>query len=217
MGRVKTHNQDVAVRLIDAAGHLLATMGPHAVTVRRVAERVGTSTMAVYTLFGDKSGLLAAMYQEGFQRLGAALRSVPVTDDPLADLFAVGLTYRRWALADRHLYELMFGHPVPGFRPDPAGQAAAEVARRPLVTCVTRCLEAGAFTSTADPGAAERIALHVWGLTHGLVSLELNGWIDGDETARETTYHDALLITGSGYLARDLDETITETRTDVPS
>ena len=41
------------------------------------AAAVGVSTMPVYTLFGDKQGLLGAMHREGFRRLGAELRAVP--------------------------------------------------------------------------------------------------------------------------------------------
>src|SRR5437763_11704312 len=92
---VKTHNPDLAVRLVDEAGRILARDGAAALTLRRLAAASGTSTMAVYTLYGDKPGLLRAMYRAGFERLGAALRAVSATsDDPLEALLALGHAYR---------------------------------------------------------------------------------------------------------------------------
>lgn len=153
------------------------------------------STMPVYTLFGDKRGLLAAMYQEGFRRLGEALQNVPQSDDPLTDLMEIGHAYRRAALDGRHLYGLMFGQIMPGFTPDEAGEAAAEAAHRPLVNAVRRCQEAGIFTDE-DP---ERIALHLWVVTHGMVNLELNGQLPSIGTDPEA-YEQALRYAGMPFL-----------------
>src|SRR5579885_3165376 len=112
---VKTHTADLATRLVDEAGRLLAREGAGALTLRRLATASGTSTMAVYTLFGDKQGLFTAMYRAGFERLGRALRSAASAyDDPLESLVALGHAYRAAALANPHLYDLMFGAAVPG-------------------------------------------------------------------------------------------------------
>ncbi|MDT7537450.1 MAG: hypothetical protein QOI82_1035, partial [Actinomycetota bacterium] len=54
---------DLAERLVDEAGRILSTDGAAALSLRRLATATGTSTMAVYTRFGDKQGLLAAMYR----------------------------------------------------------------------------------------------------------------------------------------------------------
>ncbi len=183
-------------RLVDEAAHRLVAEGPAALSLRKLAASVGVSTMPVYTLFGDKHGLLAAMYEEGFRRLGDALRAVPATDDPLGDLTELGLAYRRAALAGRHLYGLMFGQPIPEFSPDESGQAAAEAAYRPLVDGVIRCQEAGIIIP-ADP---ERIALHLWAVTHGMVSLELNGQLP-DSGAVPEAFGDALIYAGTPFIS----------------
>jgi AcrR family transcriptional regulator len=125
-------------QLVDEAARLLVEHGPAALSLRKLAAAVGVSTMPVYTLFGDKRGLLAAMHRAGFRRLGDALHAVPRSADPLADLIEIGLTYRRAALASPHLYDLMFSHPVPEFSPDDEGRAAAEATYRPLVAAVAR-------------------------------------------------------------------------------
>ena len=61
MPRSKIHDEALRVRLLDAAGALLAAEGPDALSVRRIATEVDTSTTAVYSLFGGKPGLLRAL------------------------------------------------------------------------------------------------------------------------------------------------------------
>ena len=190
---------DLASRLVDEAGRILSAEGASALTLRRLASASGTSTMAVYTLFGDKQGLLAAMYREGFHRLGAALRKAARRGgDPLTALAELGVTYRRTALDNPHLYDLMFGRPVPAFVPDPDTQGVADAAYRPLVEAVRRCLDAGRLTG----GTAEGIALHLWAVSHGMVGLELAGHLPGDATGRDRAYADALVFSSAPFLPR---------------
>jgi len=200
---VKAHTADLATRLVDEAGRILSTEGPAALSLRRLAAATGTSTMAVYTLFGDKQGLLAAMYRAGFERLGAALREATAdVDEPLEALAALGYAYRRSALASPHLYDLMFGRPVASFEPDADTQEIADAAYRPLVEAVQRCLDAGVFVA-AD---AEHVARHLWAVSHGMVSLELAGHITGDDAARDAAYTEALALSGMPFLPNAVAE-----------
>jgi AcrR family transcriptional regulator len=189
---------DLAARLVDEAGRILSTDGAAALTLRRLATATGTSTMAVYTRFGDKQGLLAAMYRAGFERLGAAMTAaVDGVDYPVAALAELGLAYRRAALDNPHLYDLMFGRPVTTFEPDPEMKEVAESTFRPLVDAVQRCIDAGAMV----PGDAERVATYLWAVTHGMVSLELAGQLEGDLAARDAAYTDALIFSSLPFLA----------------
>jgi AcrR family transcriptional regulator len=192
---VKTHTADLAARLVDEAGRLLARDGVAALTLRRLAAASGTSTMAVYTLYGDKQGLLRAMHRAGFERLGTALRAAAETaDDPLEALVALGHAYRATALANPHLYGLMFGAAVPGFEPDEHGQAVADASYQPLVEGVQRCLDAGQVAGTP----AERVALHLWSVSHGMVSLELAGHLAVADP--EAAYVEALVYAGLPFI-----------------
>ena len=197
MPAVKAHTADLATRLVDEAGRLLSEEGAAALSLRRLATATGTSTMAVYTLFGDKRGLLAAMYRAGFERLGAAMSSaVAGIDDPLSALAELGLAYRRAALANPHLYDLMFGRPVAAFDPDPADRETAEATFRPLVDAVQRCMDSGVIVA-AD---AERVASYLWAVSHGMVSLELAGQLADDLAARDAAYTDALIFSTIPFL-----------------
>jgi AcrR family transcriptional regulator len=185
-----------AAALVDVAARLLAEGGPAKLSLRRLAAEAGTSTMAVYTRFGDKGRLLAAMHGEGFRRLGAALHAVPRTHDPVADLHAMGLAYREAALASRHLYSLMFGRPLAELSEDEQAQAVARAAHEPLIEGVRRCQEAGAMTAE-DP---ERIALHLWSTAHGMVSLELNDQLPPAAEPPAQLYEQALAYSAVPFL-----------------
>ena len=64
-------NSSLRPALIEAAARLIATEGADGLTLRRVADEVGTSTMAVYTCFGGMPELRRAVRREGFARLAA--------------------------------------------------------------------------------------------------------------------------------------------------
>lgn len=173
----------VRVALIEASARLLATDGLAALSIRRVATEVGTSTMAVYTHFGGKDELVQEVVREAFDRLDAELRSVGRTDDPVTDLVRTGQAYRRNALANAHLYRVMFGLNPLG-QTDPATMSGLEDdatrgldAYQALVDAVARCVDAGAVDG--DP---RHLALQVWAMAHGVVSLELAGFL-GDHGA----------------------------------
>jgi AcrR family transcriptional regulator len=202
MAAVKTPrrpaSEDLATRLVDEAGRVLSDEGAAALSLRRLAAATGTSTMSVYTLFGDKSGLLTAMYRAGFERLGAAMaQAVASAPDPLTALAELGFAYRRTALANPHLYDLMFGRPVAAFEPQEADRDIAQAAYRPLVDAVQRCMDAGAMVA----GGAERVASYLWSVTHGMVSLELAGQLAEDPRDRDTAYTEALVFSSIPFLA----------------
>lgn len=185
MGRVKTYDQALRQRLITVAADVLGSDGPSGLTLRRVASDAGTSTTAVYDLFGDKDQLLTAMYVEGFAQLGTALTRAR-RGPSLEALGSMGMAYRRSALARPHLYALMFGREAP----DAGAQAVADSAYTPLVEGVQECLDDG----TLRGGTAERIASFLWAVSHGRVSLELAGLVAGTAKERTHAYRDALVL-----------------------
>lgn len=107
MGRRKVHDEQLRVRLLDTAGNLLESEGVEALSMRRLAAAAGTSTTAVYSLFGGKPGLLRALLAEAFTRLGVHLDAVAPSDDPLADIQALRRAYRAFATSDPHRYNIM--------------------------------------------------------------------------------------------------------------
>ena len=170
MARPRTHDDALRRRLLDQAAAILASGGTRALSLRALAAAAGTSTSAVYSLFGGKHALLRALYAEGFARLGAHLAAVPAGPDPAEDLVRLGLAYRDSALANPHLYPVMFGQTPAGLEPGEPEQHAARQAFGVLAEAVRRGVRAGVF----PPGSRRRLTLAAWALVHGLVSLELD-------------------------------------------
>jgi AcrR family transcriptional regulator len=158
----------VRTALLEHAARLVATEGPAGLTLRRLAEEVGTSTMAVYTHFGGMQNLRAEVRREGFARLRAHLTSVEPTNDPVADLARLGHEYHANARENPHLYRAMFMDlPQPE---DDIGLDTFDL----LVAGVRRCLAADRF----PPGDAVVIALQMWSAAHGVVALQLAGLLE---------------------------------------
>ena len=93
MGRPREHNQDTATALLATAERTVEAHGLAALSVRAVAAEAGTTTRAVYSLFGSKDGLVVALGMRAYELLGAAVAGLPVTDDPAADLVDAGLVF----------------------------------------------------------------------------------------------------------------------------
>lgn len=153
----------IRTALIDAAARVLAE-GQSALTTRRLAAEVGTSTMAVYTHFRGMDELRFAVRQEGFDRLAGHLDAVARTEDPVADVAALGGAYVFNALANPHLYRVMFMDHQIGDEEE-VGESTFES----LVDAVERAIQAGRF-ERADPYA---LATQLWAMSHGIVTLHL--------------------------------------------
>ncbi|MGH3897388.1 MAG: TetR-like C-terminal domain-containing protein [Pseudonocardiaceae bacterium] len=174
MPRPKLHDDALRIRLLETAGALLTSEGPEALSLRRLAAAAGTSTSAVYALFGGKPGLMRALFLEAFSRFGEYQDTVVPSEDPLADLLALGRAYRASARADPHFYAVMFGSLMPSFEPTPQDMAHARATFTPVLDAVRRAIAAGLLRDDADPVL---IATALWASVHGLVSLELGSAI----------------------------------------
>jgi len=141
-----------------------------AVTARAVAGAARTSTAAVYELFGDKTGLLRAVFYEAFHRLHDELADVPVTDDPLADLVALQAATRHFALAHPMLFEVMFARPFAELAPDPTDSEAAAGMMRLVLRAVGRAIDAGLLVG--DRGDIAHVVVAV---NRGMITTELAG------------------------------------------
>ncbi|NMN99246.1 TetR/AcrR family transcriptional regulator [Antrihabitans stalactiti] len=172
MARPKVHDDDTRDALLRAAGLRLAAHGIDAVTVRGVAADADVTTRAVYAVFGSRTGMLRAMFNDGFAAFAEVLDGIPDTDDPLHDMFALGLAYGRSARDRPYLYDVMFVVDSAQFSPtaDDVALSLRTVGR--LRDAVVRCLDAGIYAGDVDA-----ITLQAWATVHGLVMLEKRGFL----------------------------------------
>lgn len=184
MARPRLHDDALRTRLLEVTSRIVSADGESAVTVRKVAAEAGTSASAVYALLGSREALVEAVSDEGFRRFAEHLAAVGQSDDPAADLRALGVAYRQFALADPHFYRVMFYRGVSPADGDPAS-AVDRPTFRVLHDTVARAL------GGAPAEHVLSVAIGLWGLVHGLVSLELAGLLPGDEDARAAAFAQA--------------------------
>lgn len=176
MGEDHATEETMRDRVLRVADELLASVGPDALSLRRIADLADTSTQAVYTRFGGKPGLADALYRLGYQRLADELAAMPPVADPIERLRALGLAYRRVALANPHHYTLMTGRPIADYDPPRESLRFAASTMKPLVEAVREACESGRLH-----GEPNTVAIRFWAAGHGRVSLELQGLVEVDE------------------------------------
>lgn len=172
MGRPREHAERTRDALCTAAEQLVAAGGSDALTVRGVAVDVGTTTRAVYSLFGSKDGLVAALAQRAFALLQAGLDALPETDDPAADLVAVGATaFRQFVRDHPSLFRIAFQRTLPGGAAAPGLTEARAGAFTRLEAKFRRLGDAGLLGGQSVLEAAVAFTA----LCEGLANAELRG------------------------------------------
>ncbi len=159
MPRTKQRTPDLRDRVLTTAVDVLAEEGAAGLTARSLAARAETSVPALYELFGGKSGVVRAVYFEGFRRLSTDLGALSETPDPVADLWALATAYRRFVRTNRPLAEVMFSRPFTDFSPGPDELAATSSVRILIVGRVRRCIEAGRLRGDETDVAHVLVAL----------------------------------------------------------
>ena len=177
MPRPKQRTRELRERVLQAAVDMLTTEGVAGVTTRRVAEEAGTSTPAVYELFGDKAGLVREMFFEGFRMLYRRLDELSSSGDPRADMIAVMPVLRGFGQDNPALARLMFSTAFAEFDPGPSERLAGAAVREFIVARVRRCTDARVIAG--DPVDIAHVLLAV---AQGLILQETAGWL-GTSTA----------------------------------
>lgn len=166
------HHGDLRQSLINAAIELIREEGMSELSLRQVARRVGVSHNAPYRHFEDKDALLAAVAEQGFQSLQAAMETAKqgLPADSPQGLEAIGIAYVNFALAFPFHYRLMFVNVH--CHPDkyPALAAASRQAFMVLVNTI-QAGQANGVLRAANPLDMARVA---WSLVHGQALLALD-------------------------------------------
>ena len=180
MPKLKQRTPELRERLLAAALQILASEGVAALTARRLAREAGTSPPAVYELFGDKAGVVRALFFAGFAQLGDALGRPDPHADPLEDLVALAQRYRRFIVEHPALATVMFSRPFASFDPAPEETAAGAAVRERIVGAVRRALAAGRLHGDPTDVAHACVAL-----VHGLAAAEAARRLGGAPAAVE--------------------------------
>jgi len=163
------HHGNLRESLLEAADTVLAERGVHGITLRDVAKAAGVSHAAPYHHFSSLNGLLAAVAERAFVRLGSALELASAEPDTGERLLKINDAYVACACARPEQFRLMFGPLLTRKAEYPALQAAADRAFGFLL----------AAACAHDPEQGPVLALTGWSLAHGLSNLLIDGALDG--------------------------------------
>ena len=143
-----------ARQIVTAARELLDEEGLEALSMRRLAERLGIRAPSLYKHFPSKEALESALISEGFQEQGAMFEAaLQNSNEPLTSMAAA---YRRYAQRNPGLYRLMYDRSLNRALLQPGSEESAVV---PVVQAASgdRDLARAAFA-----------------FAHGMTVLELN-------------------------------------------
>lgn len=154
--------------------------GPDVLSVRGVATEVGTTTRAVYSVFGSKDGLIAALGARAFELLQEGLEALTPTDDPGADLVAAGLMFRRFMRDHPALFSIGVQRNVPAETSWLPVCRAADEASAVLRQRVARLGDGGLL----DGRTVNDATLQFHALCEGLAAIELRGMVSGSRAER---------------------------------
>jgi AcrR family transcriptional regulator len=194
--RRKLRTPDLREELLQRAVVVLEHEGPLALQARHVASAAGTSTGALYELFGDKTGLVRAIFYEGFRMLADRLEQIPTTDDARSDLVALLGGSRMFAVEHPMLFEVMYARPFGQFQPTRDDLRVAGRIYDLVVRQVERWLSAAA--SDTDPVDAAHALV---ALNRGLIATELAGLLGRSHQSRERRWRLAVAAQLDGLAA----------------
>ena len=164
----KTTSRKIAL----AARKLLDKEGVEAVTMRRVAEAVGITAMAIYRHYPDRAALLNALANEGFQELAASLKARRFSGDIETRLAKMADLYLDHAFENPKLFELMFLTKREGARQYPQDFKAR---KSPTATLMADVLAEGMARGELRQDDHWEIGFEMGAMSHGLIMLYLGG------------------------------------------
>ena len=190
MGRPREHDELTAVALLDAAERTIAERGVDALSLRELARDAGTTTRAVYSLFGSKEQLLGGLGARAMEILRTGVQDLPATADARHDLVEAALVFRRFALEHPALFSIAF------HRVDPAVWPRFRAAASDALAVLHRRFEPLDQQGLLGTRSLREAVLQFDALCEGLAAVELRGlWLEVDG---ERMWHDAVhaLVTG---------------------
>jgi AcrR family transcriptional regulator len=155
------HAQTSTAAIVAAGRHLLEERGADALTMHDVAVAVGVRAPSLYKRVSGRSDLLRLILEDVTDELTAVLDAAAGSGDPVADLRAMVVAYRRFAHANPVAYMLMNALPAP--------PGAAERSARSSATLLRTVAE----LSGSQPALLPARTLVAW--ANGFIMMELAG------------------------------------------
>jgi AcrR family transcriptional regulator len=192
VARKEKQKQEIRTLILEASMKLFVEEGFSKVSVRKIAERIQYSPTTLYLYFKDKNEILFHCCESGFEKMVTQNISLGLISDPIERLHQMGVNYLNFGLENPEYYDLMFIQeaPMSALIDMGAGWSSGDQAIEALKMIVQEAMEKGQLV----PAKVETVAMAVWGMVHGLVSLAIRQRLDKLVPAKdmEQTMHDSL-------------------------
>jgi AcrR family transcriptional regulator len=156
--------------------HQIARGGIGALSLNGIARAMGMTGPALYRYYAGRDELLTELLVDGYATFATRMENARDAGPggPAERLRAVASAYRQWALTEPHVYELLFGTPLPGYHA-PEGGTRAEAQRGLAVTIGLWWELLDGLPPIEREQRARELAVVGWARLHGFVALELRG------------------------------------------
>lgn len=167
-------------RIFAAARELFDHDGAEGVSMRRIAEKVGITPMAIYKHYPDKDALLNALMLDGFAVWEARVAALNASQ-PLAWLEQMGLAFLDFALNEPRRYEAAFLLKASAARKYPGDFLAG---RSPVISKMMAHVEKAKAEGLIVDAPTIDITISFTALTQGLVDIYRAGRFTGEADFR---------------------------------
>lgn len=178
-----------ADRILRAARALFEGEGAGAVSMRRVAEAVGVTPMAIYRHFPNREALLKRISDDSFNEIARHWVALREDGDLVGRLMGIQRVYLDYALAHPHLFDHAFSVPREDARRFPEDFRAR---RSPTLNVVHDVVVEAQQAGVLRDGDPWDIAMTLWAQSHGLVALYRAGRFSYDERRFRVFYEASL-------------------------
>jgi AcrR family transcriptional regulator len=167
-------NKNTADRIARVALAILLKEGPEAVSMRRVAQAVGITPMAIYHHFPNRESLLNTVTDREFAKLLSHIRAHPLRGTTEERLIAVMEGYVDYAFTQPRIFDFVFSRMRSGARQFPKDFRAR---RSPTLNPVADMLASAMEKGHLRKDDVWEVAFALWAHVHGYVALYRAGRI----------------------------------------
>lgn len=168
-----TRKRNLRADLLRAAKTRIHDGGIGALSLRKLAQDTGVTTMATYHYFKNKEALLVQIAVDGYGDLAQAMQSASDSaGSPQDGVKSIMRAYFHFALGNPGIYHLMFGPEIQGKPLIPEFKDAANQSFYIMAGAMKSHLDASGHEVDADA-----VGVSFWATLHGLVCLVTDGTI----------------------------------------
>lgn len=174
--------ETIRAQILDTTLQLMAEQGFYAITMRKLADRVGMTAPNLYNYFANKNELYVTLMLSGFERLLKYLEQAQSdAADPEERVYSAMKAYLAFALGHPHHYQLMFSSDTPKYKEfegtDLEHFSLQQHEQSMKLAGFGEQLLRGLLSSTGRSQGSDEVRdmlATVWSLLHGMATLTLS-------------------------------------------